>query len=117
MFRKNPTKGEFQSLLMVSILASVVFIGIIIASGQYRHPAFWLATIFIIGLTYLISLVPNRLGFWRWILIIIGYFAAVVFAPTLSPEQDISTVGIVFLLAVFWLPLIIGYRQSRTDSV
>lgn len=112
--KRVPAKGDLESLLIVNILASIIFIGIIIAIGQYRHFEFWLVATVYIAFAYIIARIPGRLGIWRWLLIITGYLGAMLLEPYIPIEPDISSVNIIFLLAIFWLPLVHGYRQSQT---
>lgn len=115
MSQRKPTKGDLESLLIINIIASLVFIAVIAVIGQYRHPAFWVSTAVIIALAWVIALIPHRLRVWRWVILGTAWLSAMLSQPVLPIEQDISTVNIVFLLAVFWLPLIHGYRQRHMD--
>ncbi|ADJ26652.1 hypothetical protein Dehly_1363 [Dehalogenimonas lykanthroporepellens BL-DC-9] len=115
MSHSKPTKGGLESLLIVNILASLVFIAIIAVSGQYLLFAFWVATAVIIALAWVTALIPHRLRVWRWVILGIAWLSAMLLEPVLPIEQDISTINIVFLLAIFWLPLIHGYRQQQIE--
>lgn len=116
MSRSNPTKGDLQSLLIINILASLVFVAIIILTGHYRHIEFWLVAAVYIAFAYLIARIPNKWRDWRWLMIAAGYFGALLLEPYIPIEPDISSVNIIFLLAIFWLPLINGYRHATTSS-
>ncbi|MDV2988986.1 MAG: hypothetical protein P3T54_02315 [Dehalogenimonas sp.] len=109
--KKTPTKGDLQSLLLINILATVVFIGIIIAVGHYRHFEFWLVAAAYIAFAYIVARIPARWGNWRWVLIVAGYLAAMLMGQYIPIEPDISSVNIILLLALFWLPFMNGYRQ------
>ncbi|MEN8613959.1 hypothetical protein ABFB09_01560 [Dehalogenimonas sp. THU2] len=115
-FEKSPTKGELESLLIVNILASFGFIAIIALSGDYKATAFWIAAVLVTGIAYAISYVPDRLKLLRYTLIAAGFFAPGAIGPILQTEQSYSAAGLVFLMALFWLPLIKGLRHRATPT-
>lgn len=113
---KSPTKGELESLLIVNILASLGFIAIIALSGHYRSAAFWVAAVLVTGIVYAISYIPDRLKLLRYALVAAGFFAPGAVGPILQTEQGYSAAGLVFLMALFWLPLIKGLRHRATPT-
>ena len=110
--KKAPTRGALISLVWANVFASTVFILIIVFSGQYMHFSFWLASAFVIGLAYLIALLPHRLRFWRYPLIIAGFSMPGIISQAFRiGVEDFYVAALVFLLAIFWLPFIRGWRQ------
>ncbi|AKG52909.1 hypothetical protein DGWBC_0222 [Dehalogenimonas sp. WBC-2] len=112
--KKVPTKGDLESLVIVNVLASLGFGVIIFFSGEYKVAAFWVAAALVVGVAYMVSLVPDRLKLWRYALIVVGFFAPGAIGPLLQSDQDYSAAGLVFLMALFWLPLIRSARRSDT---
>ena len=109
---KVRTRGELISLIWANILASIVFILIIGLTGQFNNLFFWLTSAIVIGLAYLIALLPHRLRFWRYPLIIAGFSMPGIISQIFQiGVEDIYVAALVFLVAIFWLPFIRGWRQ------
>ena len=108
----KPARGELTSLIWANVLASIGFALIIVISGQYGNPLFWLASLLAIGMAYLIALVSRK--FWRYALIVIGFCIPGIVGQFFESDMgDISAASLVFLLAVFWLPFIRGMHSLR----
>lgn len=108
--KKAPTRGELISLVWANAFASVILVLIIVFSGQYKHFSFWLAAAFLLGLAYLVVRIPDRLKLLRYPLILAGLLLPhglkLVLQTVSDNPPDIFTASIIFLMAIFWLPLI-----------
>ena len=112
---KAPTRGDLTSQVWANVFASTVLILIIVFSGQYQHPSFWLAAVFLLGLAYLVVRIPDRLKLLRYPLILTGlllpYGLKLVLQTVSESSPDIFTASVIFLMALFWLPFIWKLRQ------
>lgn len=112
----NKPRRPDQSEILANIFGSVILIGIIIFTGQYRHPEFWLAVATFVGIVYLISIMPDRLKVVRWALILGGFLTVGAFETYFETWPDVSAAAIIYLLALFWLPLIRALRLPAAVS-
>jgi hypothetical protein len=94
----------------------LVLIAVIILSGQYQNFSFWLSTAAVIGLAYFITRIPDRLRFWRYPAVAIGLALPRVIDWLLHPPPettpDISAATVIFVMALFWLPVICHSRPQ-----
>lgn len=113
--KKVPTRGDLISQVWANVLASVILILIVVFSGQYTHPSFWLAAACLLGLAYLVVRIPDRLKLLRYPLILTGLLLPhglkLVLQTVSESPSDISTAFVIFLMALLWLPFIREVRQ------
>jgi len=112
--RHSSVLADFSALVWANGLFSFVLIAVVIISGQYRNLSFWLATAAVIILAYFIIKLPDHLKPLRYPLIFGGLlFPGLLNLAMRSPAEttpDISAASTVFLMALFWLPVI---RHAR----
>jgi hypothetical protein len=113
----SSARSDLITLVWANALVSLVLVAIIVLSGQYRNISFWLSTAAVIGLAYFITRIPDRSRFWRYPAVAVGLFLprAIDWLLQAPPETtpDISAATIIFVMALFWLPVVC---RSRPDS-
>lgn len=102
---KQPRRLD-QSEVLASLFASVILAAIVIFSGHWKHFEFWVASALLLGLAYLVSLVPDRLRWWRLPLLFLGYFSPGIIKWLFSGEVTFWSIAIIFLLTFYWMPWI-----------
>jgi hypothetical protein len=113
----SSVRSDVITLAWTSALVGLVLIGVIIVSGQYRNTSFWLSTATVTGLAYFITRIPDRMRFLRYPAVAVGLFLPrgldwlLKSPPETTP--DISAATIIFVMALFWLPVVC---RSRPDS-
>ncbi|KTB47737.1 hypothetical protein DEALK_05820 [Dehalogenimonas alkenigignens] len=95
-----------QSEILASLFASAILGAIVVFTGQWKEFVFWLAVPLLVGLAYLVSLIPDRLRWWRLPLPLLGYFSPGIFKSLFGTSDYLWSVAIVFLLAFYWMPVI-----------
>ncbi|WP_145925481.1 hypothetical protein [Dehalogenimonas formicexedens] len=75
-------------------------------SNHWKHFEFWLGATLLLGLGYLVSLIPDRLRWWRLPLAFLGYFSPGIVKWLFNADYDPWSIGILFLLAFYWMPWI-----------
>ncbi|MEL7563089.1 hypothetical protein [Dehalogenimonas sp. 4OHTPN] len=95
-----------QSEILASLFASAILGAIVVFTSQWKEFVFWLAVPLLVGLAYLVALIPDRLRWWRLPLLLLGYFSPGIFKSLFGTSDYLWSVAIVFLLAFYWMPII-----------
>jgi len=93
-----------QSEILASLFASVILIVILFFSNHWKNFEFWFAGALLLGLAYLVSLIPDRLRWWRLPLAFLGYFSPGIVKWLFNAEDALWSIAILFLLAFYWMP-------------
>ncbi len=97
-------KGLDQSDVLASLFASVILVAIVIFSGDWKNFELWFAGVLLLSLAYLVSLIPDRLRWWRLPLTALGYFSPGIFKWLFNNNDALWSIAILFLLAFYWMP-------------
>ncbi|WP_133240218.1 hypothetical protein [Dehalogenimonas alkenigignens] len=84
-----------QSEILASLFASAILGAIVVFTGQWKEFVFWLAVPLLVGLAYLVSLIPDCLRWWRLPLLLLGYFSPGIFKSLFGTSDYLWSVAIV----------------------
>ena len=100
---KKPRRLD-QSEVLASLFASVIFATFVIFSGHWKNFEFWVAGFVLLGLAYVVSLIPYRLRWWRLPLTFLGYSSPGIIKWLFNADDALWSIAILFLLAFYWMP-------------
>jgi hypothetical protein len=102
---KEPRRLD-QSEILASAFASVILSVIVFFSGHWKDFEFWVAAALLVGLAYLVSLIPDHLRWWRLPFLFLGYFSPGIGKWLFNTDNALFSIAILFLLTFYWMPVV-----------